>query len=144
MTENTPQSILAELVAKFPELQGAAPTPVAKGPGFLERVFTSIEGYFRMSGWGLAALALGVAIYFFIPQEITIAHWKAALALASAFGGYWLDRTLFPYARPHTLTADENDAMWSSNDPQGHVFVGSMMRRALLVVGTMIAVAVAL
>lgn len=140
MTENTPQTILDELLAKFPELK----SPVVKGPGILERAFTKIEGYFRMSGWGLAAVASGVAVYFFIPQEFEVALWKSALVASAAFGGYWLDRTLFPYARPHTLTADENDAMWSKDDPQGHVFVGSMIRRALLVIGAMIAVGVSL
>jgi hypothetical protein len=144
MTEHTPQTILDELLAKFPELQSQVVPKIEKGPGILERAFTKTAGYFRMSGWGLGAALLGVGVYFFIPQEFEVALWKSALVASAAFGGYWLDRTLFPYARPHALTADEHDFMWSKDDPQGHVFVGSMIRRALLVIGTMVAVGASL
>jgi hypothetical protein len=97
-----------------------------------------------MSGWGLFVAALAVVIYFLLPQEFEVALWKSAVVASAAFAGYWFDRTLFPYARPHTLLSDENDSMWSKSDPTGHVFVGSMIRRAIIVVGSMVAVAVAL
>ena len=101
--------------------------------------------YTRMSLIGLLAAALIVAIVIVAGQQIVVGVWKLALVAIAAYGGYWLDRELFPYARPHGMAEpDSNDGMWNTNDPTGHVFVGSMIRRAAIVVGTMVAVALAL
>jgi MFS family permease len=105
---------------------------------------TFMETYGRMAIAGALAVALIVLVAILAPAQLVVTIYKAALVAAAAYGGYWLDRWLFPYARPHALDADVNDGMWSKDDPQGHVFVGSMIRRAIVVVGSMLALALAL
>lgn len=103
-----------------------------------------MKSYGRMGLMGALALALALFVLVFMAPQMMVAAYKAAIVAAAAYGGYWADRWLFPYARPHGLDADTNDGMWTKDDPQGHVFVGSMMRRAIVVVGSMIALAIAL
>lgn len=140
-------NVLAELFTRYPDLKTAAEAalkPVEKAPGILSRLFSKAGGYFRMSSWGMVAVALAVLVFMTMPQEIGVAHWKLALLSVAAYLGYWVDRAAFPYARPHKFVADDTDWVWTKDDPQGHVFVGLMMRRSLLIAATMIAVAVAL
>lgn len=101
--------------------------------------------YSRMSALGAVAGALVLLVAIFALPQLVVALWKGALVAVSAYGGYWLDRGLFPYARPHALSEpDANDGMWNQNDPTGNVFCWSMIRRAVVVVGTMVAFALAL
>lgn len=101
--------------------------------------------YSRMSILGMVALGLAVLVAILAGPQLVVALWKGALVAVSAYGGYWLDRWLFPYARPHALSEpDANDGMWNKDDPTGNVFCWSMIRRAIVVVGTMAAFALAL
>lgn len=103
------------------------------GPGFLSRLYDKVAGYFRASGVGLVGALAMAAVYMVSPGTTETAVWKLALIAGAAYGGYWLDRHIFPYARPDTFVAGEPA-----------VFVGAMYRRAVVLVGTMIAVGLAL
>ncbi len=91
-----------------------------------------MKDLFRMAIFGIAS-AIGVfAIAQVAPQQLGVGLWKDALVSGSAFTGYWLDRNLFPYARPHTLA-------------RTHMAYGTVqIRRAIVVAATMVATALAL
>ena len=84
----------------------------------------------RMGGFGLLAAAMFGAVAYVAPQELGVALWKMTLVSTAAFVGYWLDRHLFPYARPHEGTLGERGQR--------------QLRRVIIVSATMVATALAL
>ena len=91
-----------------------------------------MKSYFR-SGWvgGAALLSLGI-VYLVAPHQIPIVLLKLSEVSLGAFAGYWIDRNIFPYARPHACA--KNTALFST----------AMLRRAIIVAATMVAFALAL
>lgn len=82
----------------------------------------------RMLDWLMIALALGVLIWVLAPQQLGVTAYKLSLISAAAVVGYWLDRGLFPYARPDRIgSALERGA--------------AMLRRAIVVAACVIGVA---
>ena len=59
----------------------------------------------RLTGWTLITLALLLAVWLLSPQQLPVSLYKLSLVTLAAVIGYWLDRSLFPYARP--------DKFWS-------------------------------
>ena len=58
----------------------------------------------RLFGWLIATLLLLVAIAFLAPQQLPVSLYKLSLVSMAGVVGYWLDRSLFPYARPDALS----------------------------------------
>ena len=93
----------------------------------------------RMSGWLLIVVALMAAVWLLAPHQLTVSLYKLSLVTLAAVVGYWLDRSLFPYARPHVFFEQDDD------NPEGLTIVtsvaGAMMyRRAIIIAAAMIAV----
>ncbi|MEO8118019.1 MAG: putative holin [Rhodoferax sp.] len=78
----------------------------------------------RLSGWLLITLILSACVWALAPQQLPVSLYKLSLVTLAAVVGYWLDRSLFPYARPdkfeklarinttsHTVTSNLLDAM---------------------------------
>lgn len=93
----------------------------------------------------MLAAALFAVQAFDLPPLFQVALYKGFLLFAGAHAGYWIDRGLFPYARPDkvsgalysldaVLTAQEQAALSS-------LFALCMLRRALIVFGAMVCVA---
>ena len=89
----------------------------------------------------LAALLLAV-IAVVSPVQLPVVLYKAALIALAAVIGYWLDRALFPYARPDGYLV--RDWRHGTDEPVGdvdypvvqgyiRVFTAAMLRRALVV-----------
>jgi hypothetical protein len=78
----------------------------------------------RLTGWTILAVALVGIIGVIAPQQLPVVLYKLALVIIGGIVGYWLDRGLFPYARPHE---QYNSA---SSPVQGM----SCLRRALIVI----------
>lgn len=112
-------------------MDAAAPPTAPAGPTWFSRV----AGYLRMSGWGALAAAGVVATAMTHPAEVPVFLLKATEVCAGGFLGYWLDRHLFPYARPDALLTDPLTQYLAS---------GAMLRRAAVVVGAMLALGLAL
>ncbi len=55
----------------------------------------------RLAFWLLVSVVLLAGIALISPQQLPVVLYKIALVTIAAVLGYWLDRTLFPYARPH-------------------------------------------
>lgn len=54
----------------------------------------------RMADWVIAAALLTVVVGLIAPQQIPVSLYKLSLVALAAVSGYWIDRSLFPYARP--------------------------------------------
>lgn len=79
----------------------------------------------RLSGWLLVALLLTLAVWWLAPQQLPVTLYKLSLVTVAAVAGYWIDRGLFPYARPDQV-ADE-------------LINAAMLRRAIIVAAAMLA-----
>lgn len=70
----------------------------------------------RLSGWLLITLALLAAVWAIAPQQLPVSLYKLSLVTLAAVVGYWIDRSLFPYARPAYLL-DLQDALVAGSPP---------------------------
>lgn len=61
------------------------------------------------------------------PAKVGLVVWGVAKLGMGGYAGYWIDRLIFPYARPHQLTGIEAGTSWK--------------RRALIVSATVVAAA---
>lgn len=106
----------------------------------------------RMTDWLLGALVLSLLILALSPQQIPVSIYKINLIAIAGVIGYWLDRSLFPYARPdsyleHDVESEENSECDSPLQFKLDAFMqndlllaASMLRRAVIVAAAMIAV----
>jgi hypothetical protein len=105
----------------------------------------------RMMDWLLVAIVLSLFIFALSPQQLPVSLYKLNLITIAGVVGYWLDRSLFPYARPDIFQAqdveydaiDDGDVLRFDLEvfpPNDLLFAVSMLRRALIVAAAMIAV----
>lgn len=76
----------------------------------------------RLSGWLLITLVLLACVWAIAPHQLPVSLYKLSLVTLAAVVGYWLDRSLFPYARPDIFLAldDLNDVElgdWAAANP---------------------------
>lgn len=104
----------------------------------------------RMAGWAVATLLL-VAAALFLQQlwpgsVLAVTAYKAHLMALGGWGGYWLDRALFPYDRPHgylDLASEPQDAAEHEAEctlVASSAFGLSMLRRAIVVAACLVCV----
>lgn len=111
----------------------------------------------RLFGWLIATAILLSLVALLAPQQIPVSLYKLSLVTTAGVVGYWLDRSLFPYARPDsficseepdfdfsdpasTETADHLELPWESGDSAISMLFGlSMLRRAIIVGCAMLA-----
>ena len=107
----------------------------------------------RLFWWLLATLLLLALIWLLFPQQLGVSLYKLSLVSMAGVVGYWLDRSLFPYARPDAfivkIKPDETDRdidlgdckiiPWEVVDGDGFVFSIAMLRRAVIVGCAMLA-----
>lgn len=55
----------------------------------------------RLTSWWLIALVLSLAVFLIAPQQLPVSIYKLNLISLAAIAGYWIDRAVFPYARPN-------------------------------------------
>lgn len=96
----------------------------------------------RNSLWLAAAVLLIAVIAAISPIQLPVVVYKATLVALAAVLGYWLDRSLFPYARPDGYL--ERDWRKGTDEPaffadhpvvKGYelVYAVAMVRRAVIV-----------
>lgn len=82
---------------------------------------------------------------------VAVTLYKAHLLALGGWGGYWLDRALFPYDRPHEYLQDDatkvDDGGYHDGPDQAtavlvsaNTFGSAMMRRAIIVAACLITV----
>lgn len=85
---------------------------------------------FRMDAWAYVALALCLVVVAIAPQQIGVTAYKLSLLALGGVLGYWLDRSIFYYARPDDLMVEPHDSR----------FCFAMQRRALIVAACILGV----
>lgn len=100
----------------------------------------------RMTTWLVVWLVLAAAAFSFSPHLVGVSLYKAHLMALGGWAGYWIDRGLFPYARPGDMGAsqlfEEASALPPIDLPQAILAAAAFIRRALIVMGCLIAVSV--
>ncbi len=82
----------------------------------------------RMFDWIIITILLTLLIYVTSPQQLPVSLYKLSLITTAAVVGYWIDRSLFPYARPDNPRLDKYDLL----------IAASMLRRAIIVGAAML------
>lgn len=101
----------------------------------------------RMAGWLLVSLVLTVAIAVTAPQQLPVSLYKLSLITSAAWVAYWIDRSLFPYARPDAFLAQPFSVgapycPEKAIKPELQIAFGlAQLRRALIIAAAMIGVA---
>jgi hypothetical protein len=99
----------------------------------------------RMTDW----LLLALAVWLLAPGQLPVSLYKLSLVAMAAVAGYWIDRALFPYSRPDGYLACEWRGSGTAPDGQvdfplvsayHRVFAAALLRRAIIVAATMLAV----
>jgi Putative 2/3 transmembrane domain holin len=54
----------------------------------------------RLSGWLVITLVLLACVWVVAPHQLPVSLYKLSLVTLASVVGYWIDRSLFPYARP--------------------------------------------
>ena len=90
----------------------------------------------RMAGWLLVALLLAAAVAWLAPQQLPVSLYKLSLVSMAAVAGYWIDRSMFPYARPDRIYLVLRGADASA---QCIALSAAMLRRAVIVAAAMLA-----
>ena|SRR5690348_5257565 len=86
----------------------------------------------RMWHWIVLTLLMLAAISVLSPQQLPVILYKANMTALFAVLGYWIDRSLFPYARPHVFTVESHTGpIIGSADALP--FAACMIRRALII-----------
>jgi len=109
----------------------------------------------RLFGWlflTLVFLLLALLLQATWPGSVmAVTAYKVHLMALGGWGGYWLDRALFPYDRPHTYLLDDQPEI-DDGRPSGQAtqvsgviltagtFSQSMLRRAIIVAACLICV----
>jgi Putative 2/3 transmembrane domain holin len=82
-----------------------------------------------MFDWLIAAVLLAILVYLIAPQQLPVSLYKLSLVALAAVAGYWIDRSTFPYARPHVVMLTGLDL----------IMAACMLRRAIIMAAAMLA-----
>lgn len=103
-----------------------------------------------MWAWALVTIALMVLSYLTHVGDpgslIAVTLYKAHLMSLGGWGGYWLDRALFPYDRPHEYLLDEapptppDEGYVVGTAVAGTSFGLAMLRRSIVVAACLLCV----
>ena len=91
----------------------------------------------RLFGWLIATVLLLAVIGLLYPHQLPVSLYKLSLVTMAGVAGYWLDRSLFPYARPDCYLSEFREPV-----PEHRVvFAAAQVRRAIIIAAAMIGVA---
>ncbi len=88
---------------------------------------------FRLKFFSVLALVLVAVVFVLAPAQLPVVLHKFSLVTLAAVLGYWLDRHLFPYARPDSFLPGDLKSMGEA-----------ALRRAIIVGAVVVGVALAL
>ncbi len=87
----------------------------------------------RVGPWLVAALIMAAIVGLLYPHQLGVLLWSLTKLSLGAYLGYWIDRSIFPYARPgdYTVRDGSADAMAAR--------ALLMRRRAIIIAAALIA-----
>lgn len=74
-----------------------------------------------------ASLMLAMVVMTLAPQQLGVTIYKLSLVTAGGVAGYWLDRELFPYARPDIFEVGGRDLVFAAAQIRRAIIVGCLM-----------------
>jgi hypothetical protein len=102
----------------------------------------------------LLVVGLAAALSVVSPQQLPVALYKLSLVTLAGYLGYWLDRWAFPYARPDSFlaAADWRSERGAVQGQANHavvpgceqIYAAAQIRRALVILGAMLAMGLGL
>ena len=107
----------------------------------------------RLFAWFLLALLLFGGLVFTQPEQAQVVIYKYALVISAAYVAYWLDRQMFPYARPDSYLKEFwqngtkeplNAADYEVVPEYALIFALVMLRRALITCAVIVGVTMGL
>lgn len=112
----------------------------------------SLIDKFRAWPWLLAAVVMTVVVGWLHPYQLGVLLWSLSKLALGAFLGYWIDRSIFYYARPGEYLEKVN---WYSTQDAGEKpilseyqlkargrsleMIACMLRRAVIIGATILA-----
>lgn len=103
----------------------------------------------RLTDWMLVGVLLCLTVLLLAPQQIPVSLYKLSLVALAGVAGYYLDRSVFPYARPEAYLCidwrqgtDEAEYQVDYEVVEGYqrVFAAALIRRAIIIGAAMVAV----
>lgn len=80
------------------------------------------------------------AVLFFAPQQFPVTLYKLSLVTLAALVGFWVDRLIFPYARPDQVLTERPVSLGAPIiGNRDYVYAATMIRRALIISFAMLA-----
>lgn len=70
------------------------------------------ENAFRAWPWLIGSLLTTSIVALLHPQQIGVLVWSLSKLSLGAYLGYWIDRTVFGYARPDRVPASQAPMAW--------------------------------
>lgn len=98
----------------------------------------------RLTSFAVITLILTAAIAWLAPHLLSVTLYKLSLVTLAAVLGYWIDRTVFHYLRPHELLQQsdlarhEGDRV-TADDCSANASVATI-RRAIIMAAVIIAI----
>jgi Cu/Ag efflux pump CusA len=99
----------------------------------------------RLADFAVIAILLALVILAFSPNLLTVTAYKLSLVTIAAWLGYRVDRSVFPYARPHKYLEEADiqrmEGGWVEAD--NNLLMGALatIRRAIIVAAVILAIA---
>lgn len=81
----------------------------------------------RMIVSTILSIILGVVISQLAPQQALVTLYKFSLVTGAGVAGYYLDRELFPYARPDIFLVGGREIAFAAAQIRRAIIVGCMM-----------------
>lgn len=85
----------------------------------------------RLGPWLILALLCATIVGLLYPHQLGVLLWSLTKLSFGAYLGYWIDRSIFPYARPGNFTYSSAHSMTA--------WAMLMLRRALIIAAALIA-----
>lgn len=85
----------------------------------------------RVGPWLVAALLMSAIVGWLYPHQLGVLLWSLTKLSLGAYLGYWIDRSIFPYARPGNYSVRDASGM--------HSIALLMLRRAIIIAAALIA-----
>lgn len=88
---------------------------------------------FRAGPWLIGALIATCIVGWLYPHQLGVLLWSLSKLSLGAYLGYWIDRSIFRYARPGSID-------WRDAGPHtAYLLAGCMLRRALIIAAAILA-----
>lgn len=85
----------------------------------------------RIGPWLILALITTVAVGFLYPHQLGVLLWSLTKLCWGAYLGYWIDRSIFPYARPGDYQCSNGSGL--------SAIALLMLRRAIIIAAAVLA-----